>query len=292
MSSHINDAPALPTERSEPVPPKPEALAASNDNRASPGPLDQYYTRPDVAAQLYDVFQRYFDPERFHMVEPSAGDGSFFKLLPAGSAGYDVDPKWPGVVTADFLKIALPRHRPIAIIGNPPFGKNSSAAVRFFNHAASAATVIAFILPKTFRKKPLQNKLDPAFHLLHEEEVPTDAFLFQSEPYDVPTVFQIWVRRSEPRGKWRIETKHPDFEFTTAEAADFVIQRVGANAGRVHRDFGKSTSSHLFIRGPVEAIMRQLDFASVAGNVAGNPSVSKGEIIFLYRQWIERQAGR
>jgi hypothetical protein len=130
---------------------------------------------------------------------------------------------------------------------------------------------IALILPRTFRKASIENRIDRAFHLLREETVPDDAFLFRSKLYNVPAVFKIWERRGELRGLRHVETQHPDFEFTTSDRADFAIQRVGARAGRVHHDFTVSPSSHYFIRGNVEAIMARLDFASVVGNVAGNP---------------------
>lgn len=261
--------------------------AASNDNRASGADLDQYYTREDVAAHLFGIFQEHYDPALLQMVEPSAGTGSFFKLLPAGSLGYDLEPKFPGIETADFLTVQLQSDRPIGIIGNPPFGKNASKAVRFFNHAAPQSSVIAMILPRTFRKGSITNRLDRTFHLLREEKVQDNAFLFESKLRDVPAVFQIWERRSQQRVLQPVETRHPDFEFTHPARADFAIQRVGARAGRVHHDFNASQSSHYFIRGDVEAIMAQLDFASVAGNVAGNPSLSRSEIVLLYRRWME-----
>ncbi len=40
-------------------------------------------------------------------------------------------------------------------------------------------------------------------------------------------------------------------------------------------------------KGDVEAIMRQLDFASVVGNVAGNPSLAKTEVVAFYRAHVE-----
>lgn len=255
---------------------------APDDKRAVDRELDQFYTLPDIAEYFVERFQKRFDPAFYLMVEPSAGTGSFFRLLPTGSIGYDVDPKCAGLITADFLKVRINSDQKIAIIGNPPFGKNSSMAVRFFNHAAQQATVIAMILPMTFRKASIQNRLDRAFHLLSEETVPDNAFLFRSKPYDVPATFQIWERRSEPRPLWHVETNHSDFEFTTPCRADFAIQRVGARAGRVHHDFTKSPASHYFIRGNVEGIMAQLDFTSVANSVVGNPSLSKSEIISMY----------
>lgn len=258
---------------------------ASNDNRSIALKLDQYYTQLCVAKALYRVFKIYFDPSRFLMVEPSAGTGSFFRLLPKGSIGIDQDPKYPGIRTADFLTASLPTDRPIAFIGNPPFGKNASMAVWFFNHAASQGRVIAFIVPKSFKKASIENRLDPAFHLIHEEEVSKNAFLFQGKPFNVPAVFQIWERRDQPRALRPTATTHPDFEFTTPDRADFAIQRVGTKAGRVHHDFSMSPSSTYFIRairGDVEGRMRQIDFASVARNTAGNPSLAKAEIVALY----------
>lgn len=161
-------------------------------------------------------------------------------------------------------------------------------AVRFFNHAGSQASVIAMILPRTFRKASVENRLDRKFHLIHEEIVPRDAFVFRSKPFDIPAVFQIWERRPDLRELQHVAIHHPDFAFTKAHQADFGIQRVGARAGRVHRDLALSPSSHHFIRGDVEQIMKQLDFAKVALNVAGNPSLSKSEIVFLYRQFTGR----
>jgi predicted RNA methylase len=263
---------------------------ACNDNRALDKALDQYYTRVDVAAWCLEILSEHFVLGRYQMIEPSAGTGSFFSLLPAGSIAYDVDPKCPGIETADFLTVKIESTRGVVIVGNPPFGRNASMAVRFFNHAARQSLAIALILPRTFRKASIQNRLDRDFHLLREETVPDDAFVFRSKPYDVPATFQIWERRTEPRMLWPEKTRHPDFEFTKSCCADFAIQRVGVRAGRVHHDLTVSSSSHYFIKGNVETIMRQLDFGSVVGNVAGNPSLSKAEIVALYSKRIVQAA--
>ncbi len=266
-------------------------LGKTADRNRSPDiELDQYYTAPHVARELYELFCKHFNPHRFRMVEPSAGTGAFFSLLPSGSLGYELDPKCPGVQRADFLAVDLPRGRPIAIIGNPPFGKNASMAVAFFNHAARSGDVIALILPASFRKASIENRLDRAFHRMCEVPVPKNAFLFRSEPFHVAAVFQIWERRPYPRDLQRVETSHPDFDFTEPSRADFAIQRVGAKAGRVHHDLKMSPSSHYFIKGDVETIMKKLDFASVAANVAGNPSLAKSELVRLYREYKDRLA--
>ena len=269
---------------------------AANDNAVTDRELDQYYTAEAVAANLYLALLRYIDPALHLMFEPSGGTGSFFRLLPPGSRSCDVDPKYSGIETADFLTIKIQTDRPVCVVGNPPFGKNASLAVRFFNHAAQQAEVVAFIVPRSFRKASVENRLDRTFHLLHEEMVPADAFLFRGKPYDVPAVFQIRVRSAEPRALQPVETTHPDFTFVkTPDLADFAIRRVGAKAGQVHHDMTASPNSNYFIKsnnGDVEAIMRQLDFAGDVGNIAGNPSLAKSEIVALYRGYVlAREAG-
>ena len=197
-------------ERSEVAPIVVRGRAAPNYDRASALRLHQYYTRHDVANRLHDVFRKHCDPARYLMVEPSAGAGSFFRLLPAGSLGFDVDPRYPGIRRADFLNVRLPRSRPIACLGNPPFGRNANLAIAYFNYAAARSRLIGFILPRTARRGSFQNKLNRNFHLAHEKVVPDDAFLFCGSPYNVPAVFQIWERRTYPRELWPVETEHSD----------------------------------------------------------------------------------
>lgn len=247
--------------------------------------LDQFYTREDVAVHCFKVVRKYLGPRIVQFFEPSAGTGSFFRLLPRGSIGYDKDPKGPNIIKADFLKTTIPCADQIVIIGNPPFGKNSSMAVKFFNHAARQAEVIAFILPRTFQKTSIINRLNPNFHLAHEELVEDDAFIFEGKPKNVPTVFQIWIRKDEKREKLVLSTNHSDFEFTTADCADFAIQRVGQHAGRLHRNFQASLNSHYFIKANVTGIektMRSLDLQAVAKRTAGKPSLAKTELVALY----------
>lgn len=249
--------------------------------------LDQYYTDPALAAYCMAIVRAKFgDLSQMILVEPSAGDGSFLKVMPAGTIAVDIDPRAPGITKADFLACTFDNDRKIGFVGNPPYGRCSNKALAFINYAAKWATFIAFVLPRTFKKEGTQAKINQYFHLIHEEVVPDHAFLFCGQPYDVPAVFQIWVRRRYKREQPSNETAHPDFVFTTPERADFAMQRVGANAGRIHYNFGLSGSSHFFILGKVQHIMRQLDLASVAANTAGNPSISKSEIVRLYREHV------
>lgn len=250
--------------------------------------LDKFMTRPEVASHFFEVLCARYPANGYQFIEPSAGSGSFLRLLPPGSIGYDISPDAEGIIEADFLELELHRTGRIVVIGNPPFGKNSSLAVKFFNHAARCADVIAFILPRTFKKHSIQSRLDLFFHLDYEERVADNSFEFCGAIKNVPTVFQVWVRKESKRTVMRLPLSHPDFEFLrTSVGASFAIQRVGKNAGRIHHDLTRSPQAHYFIRalGPgVEDTMRSLDLAELAAWTAGNPSISKGEIIRLYEE--------
>ena len=58
----------------------------------------------------------------------------------------------------------------IHVIGNPPFGRQSSLAIKFIRHSAKFCNTISFILPKSFKKDSMRNKVPLDFHLIHEKE--------------------------------------------------------------------------------------------------------------------------
>ena len=266
--------------------------------------LSQFFTADEVAAWLWREFQKLYHPQKFVMIEPSAGKGAFLKQMPEGSLGIDLDPQYPGVVRADFLDVDrawlaahLALDRPIAILGNPPFGKGSELAWQFFNRAATMANVIGFILPVSVRKAAVENRLDKRFHLVAQWSVPENAFLFLGRPHKVRTVFQIWERRSDLRKLRHVEHSHPDFTFVkfvvpaeaTAGKAIVAIRRIGANAGSILDDpTGKSASSHYFVQADPVVLQRlkALDLRQAATKAVSIPSLAKSEIVELYKAYL------
>ncbi len=150
------------------------------DANARAAELDQIFTTDEVARDLLDFVIRRYGSHQHLFIEPSAGLGAFLKHMPASKIGIELDCKIPGLLAADFLTVSVHCTPPIIVVGNPPFGKNSSMAVDFFNHAARMADVIAFVLPLTFRKASIQNRLHEKFHLVDEVDVPALAFTFRS----------------------------------------------------------------------------------------------------------------
>ena len=104
-------------------------------------------------------------------------------------------------------------------LGNPPFGQQNSLAVNFFNEASKFCNTIAFILPLSFKKDSVQNRLNLSFHLKEEINLSECEFLLVNETkIVVPCVFQIWEKRANSRKKKRMKTTSPLFEFVDNHA--------------------------------------------------------------------------
>jgi hypothetical protein len=256
--------------------------------------LDQFYTNVDCAKYFFDIIKSKLNLELFnHILEPSVGEGAFYHLFDQNKRiAIDIDPKIEGVIKADFLKWECSLDGDIITIGNPPFGKNSNHAVDFFNHASRFSKTICFITPRTFRKKSLINQLDKRFHLMYDEDVPKNSFMFDGNPYDVSCCFQIWQKQTYLREIIKsqdISKISNYFQFTTPSDCDFVIQRVGIKAGQIIVDQKEkhTTKNFFYIKSNNEntlSIFRNLDFNKVKHNTAGYPSVSKNEIVELFVQ--------
>lgn len=131
-------------------------------------------------------------------LEPSAGKGAFYKLMPEQRRiGMDLEPKCDGVKLQDFLKtlkIECESNNTV-VVGNPPFGKRGNLAVAFFNHSACLAETVAFIVPVIFRKFMIHKKLDSRMKFISKLRLPKDSFEFDNgKTYSVNTEFQIWTR--------------------------------------------------------------------------------------------------
>ena len=255
-------------------------------------PLDQFYTRPDLSrAYVGQILKRWRDPDVL-FVEPSAGVGAFVSpLLTAGRkvCAIDIDPKKFDMIQSDFLQFDLAplkrNHSAIVVVGNPPFGKNASTAVRFFNHAAQHADEIAFIVPRTFRKFSLQKRLHEMFHLSHDEDVVDQAFIRFGNPHNVPCAWQIWTQRKISRPVKIPPPVDHLIIYTTPANACFAMRRVGFHAGRITTEefVSLSKSTHYFIKEAVDGVvdaLRSVDWTALSAQTAGSRSLSKAEIAF------------
>lgn len=254
--------------------------------------LDQFYTDPAYAEQFLIKIGQTVDLDQYdHLLEPSAGTGSFYNLLDTNKRiGLDLDPKAAGVIQTDFFDWIPPADKKIVTIGNPPFGKSAGLAVKFFNRAAEFSDVIAFVIPRTFRKASIINRLAKQFHCIYDETVPDNSFIFNGATYNVPCAAQIWQRKATPRDRIvtiKLEQIRSWFELVEPSKSDFAIQRVGGRAGliRTTNRMNFSAESHYFIKAHdsrVLPVFEKINFDTVKFNTAGNPSISPSELIELW----------
>lgn len=254
--------------------------------------LDQYYTNIDKVKDIIGPL-----PNDCFYVEPSAGSGNFIKLLNNRNyVMFDLEPKLEGIIKLDFLKEDISNYLPedskIITIGNPPFGKNSSLAIKFFNKACEFSDEIRFIVPKTFRKVSIHNKLNLNFHLVIDKDLPKNSFLLDGKSYDVPCCYQVWKKYNKKRIKVNLPIESSFFEFVEkGDNPDASVRRAGSKAGFLLEGTEHSESSTYFIKVFNPIFFRVVNSScykdiikEVRDNTAGVRSVSKGELVNCFNK--------
>lgn len=266
--------------------------------------IDKFYTHPTIAQKCIKLFgdRVVIDPNSI-IIEPSAGGGAFIpaiKSLNVKCKFYDILPEHKEIVKQDYFQLDFSTIAEdyIHIIGNPPFGRQSSLAIKFIKKSCEHASSISFILPKSFKKESMQKHFDEHFHLHYQEDLPENSFLVNNNIYDVPCVFQIWIRKEEKRN---IEDKMLPVGYSFINAVideetkqytfgknkpDLSFRRVGVAAGMISKDIEKSTQSHYFIKfntPNIDDVIQELSNVKFeSNNTVGPKSISKQEIIKKY----------
>ena len=242
---------------------------------------DMYYTKKDVAKNCIEIIRKEIeDSETYQWIEPSAGNGVF---LVDGCIALDIEPKNTNVIKEDFLKYVPNTRKKILIYGNPPFGKQSSLAKKFIKHASSFSDVIAFILPRSFVKPSMNNVFPEHFHCICSKEIDSNSFEVNETSYDVPCVFQIWLKKDTRREK-ELKIEPLGFNYVkNTDSYDLTIRRVGVNAGTAKDKSVKvSAQSHYFIKlddvSKKEDLIVAINNHIFPSNTVGPRSLSKNEI--------------
>ena len=255
--------------------------------------IDKYYTK-DTTVELCINYikQNILINENDLVIEPSAGNGSFVEAIKAISHNYifcDLEPENAEIIKQDYLDYDTSdiqeKYENIHIIGNPPFGRQSSLAIKFIKKSCEFSNSISFILPKSFKKESLKKTFPLHFHLIFETDLPENSFLVEGIEHDVPCIFQIWKKQNynrntskklEPIGFIFVEkTQNPDISF----------RRVGVNAGKIDINIiDKSIQSHYFIKFTndkplINNINNLLKINYSFNNTVGPKSISKQELI-------------
>jgi hypothetical protein len=263
--------------------------------------IDKYYTKDIVVELCVNLVKKYIqiNPDEL-IIEPSAGNGSFItgiKSLTNNFRFYDLEPDNDEIIKQDYLLYEYDNMKDtfskIHIIGNPPFGRQSSLAIKFIKKSCEFCHSISFILPKSFKKDSLKKTFPLKFHLIFEIDLPDKSFLVDGVEYNVETVFQIWEKK--PTNRIINEKLEPvNFMFVEKpENPDISFRRVGVNAGTIDtRIDEKSIQSHYFIKftngKSITDNMNQLSTITYDfNNTVGPKSISKQELIFKFNPLLE-----
>ncbi len=270
--------------------------------------IDKYYTKSDVVNKCIDIIKNNISINKNDIIiEPSAGNGAFINKIKELSDNYyfyDIEPEHDDIIKKDFLTLDINNininininNNKIHIIGNPPFGRQSSIAIKFIKKSCSFASSISFILPKSFKKDSMKKYFSKNYHLVYEIDLSDifndslyNPFLVNNIEYNVPCVFQIW----EYRIKERIiptNLEPIDFKFVQQnESPDISFRRIGVNAGTISKDINKNIQSHYFIKftnnKDIDENLNKLkNIKFNNNNTVGPKSISKQELIKEYNK--------
>ena len=220
--------------------------------------LEKYYTKKEVANDCIDFVIKHIDPQQDTIIiEPSAGDGSFSNILFdmfKNVLAYDIAPDHPTIIQQNFLKLDIPNEwyaKIVHVIGNIPFGKQSSLAKKFIRYCSRFADTISFILPNSFKKEYMQIPFPNYFHLVSQMSIPPNSFRIPNgKIFNASCCFQIWEKNKKKPYRIYIKSRPIFFNFVSKDDnPDFSIQRVGIKSGSISREIkNKKISSNFFIQ--------------------------------------------
>ena len=258
---------------------------------------EQYYTPTDLAERLIaEVMVLVPDLAKRQILEPAGGTGSFLKAAAKAGAtdflSFDIEPKHSNVTKADFLDATLTGDNAVTI-SNPPFGRNNSLSIPFFNKAANHSEFICFIVPRSWRKWSVINRLDRRFHLVADHDIQIDyeddAGEKLSMKNGLATCFQIWQRKDTLRPLYSVSDRGI-IEKTDSENADVALTIFGFSCGKVMTEFErKPNSTKMFLKLHHPQALKALqtvDFSKFYKNTAYTQALSLPEINYLLNESI------
>jgi len=258
---------------------------------------EQYYTPPQVAQDILKVVVDLVeDFEQKVFLEPAGGTGTFInEALQSGFTevlSYDIEPHHPLVSKGNFLEKKIPHYNCVTV-SNPPFGRNNALSIPFFNKAAEYSDLIVFIVPRSWRKWTVQNKLDRRFTLVREDDLNIDYVDASGEPLSknkyLRTCVQYWKKSDVLRDLVYVRDMGI-IEKCKYQEADASLTLFGYGCGTVKTEFEKkpnTTQMFLKLKHPraLEAL-KAVDFSRFFLNTAYTEALSIHEINFLLNEYL------
>jgi len=254
---------------------------------------EQFYTPFALAHTLVRDVETILGPLQGKTVlEPAGGTGSFVEAAYAKGVkeviSFDIEPLHEKVVLGSFLEQELTAQNLITI-SNPPFGRNNSLSIPFFNRAAQVSDAICFIVPRSWRKWSVTNRLDLNFELVSDKDLDIDYMDSSgeliSDKSKLATCFQIWKKTATPR----VPVKITDMG-VSPELADVSMTIFGYGCGNIKEDFERvpnTTQLFLKLNHPQALVaLRSVDFSRFFKSTAYTEALSIQEINYLLNEEI------
>jgi len=259
---------------------------------------EQFYTPQDEALRVLErVLSHAENSSGRTFLEPAGGTGAFIEASKAfGFSNFvsmDIEPRHPDVQLGDFLASRLDLSGAVCVT-NPPFGRNNALSIPFFNHAAKYSDLIGFVVPRSWRKWSVINRLDANFHLVDDWDLEIDYVDDQGEHThgtgNLRTCVQVWKRDPE---RLRVKVSIPDrgiIRKTTPEEADVSFTLFGYGCGSVKEDFPRvknSTQAFFKLTHPraLEAL-KSVDYSRFFNHTAYTEALGLQEINFLLNEYL------
>jgi hypothetical protein len=184
--------------------PEIDAVRLKGNNLSNERRFDEFYTTTKTATYCFKVLNEKMkelklDIDNFNFIEPSAGAGSFFNIMPKNRRiGVEINPDINSkYIVSNYLDFIPDDRTNNIVLGNPPFGLRGNLALRFVNHSFKFADIVAFILPPLFDSdgKGSPKKRVEGYELMHSEKLPLSSFEYPNgQKVKVATCFQIWTK--------------------------------------------------------------------------------------------------
>lgn len=258
---------------------------------------EQYYTPLALAHTLVQHVEQTIGPLQGKTVlEPAGGTGSFIDAAFAKGVkkviSFDIEPLHSAVLTGNFLEQEI-QQGDLITISNPPFGRNNSLSIPFFNHAAAVSEAICFIVPRSWRKWSVTNRLDLNFELVFDQDLDIDYVNslgeLISDKSRLATCFQIWKRASSARVPVKIRDMGV-IQKVAPESADVSLTVFGYGCGSLRQSFDRvPNTTQLFLKlNHPEALsaLMSVDFSKFYKNTAYTEALSIQEINYLLNEQI------
>ena len=246
----------------------------SNQSKTASLINDAYFT-PEESVKFCQSFLYVHDWVGCNksVLDPCVGSGNLVKGLPGSITGLDIkDYGWDKTTIKDYLT-----SKPIGydcVFCNPPYGKVSSLAVKFFNKATQDSDRLAFIVPASFRKTSITDRLNLNYWKIQDHFLPDQNFILpDGSTRKVRTIFQMWERREKPRTKIK-DLFHYNmyFDQVSPDKACYAFRTQGGSAGRVLDGLDYSPASTAFLCGSEERL-RRYDWTTISSFTAGIPAI-------------------